>query len=66
VISTKYDPEADVLHVRFGPPDACYDGADEVAPGVFLEFDVHGTPIGVEVISVRKRAIARDVVEPAA
>jgi hypothetical protein len=30
--------------------------AQEVAPGVFVEFDAAGNPIGVEVISVRHRA----------
>jgi uncharacterized protein YuzE len=49
-------PEADVLHVEFGPEDARSDGSQEVAPGVFIEFDPEGNPIGVEVISVRRRA----------
>jgi len=58
VIQTNYDPEADVLHVTFGPDNARYDSAQEVAPGVFLEFDATGNPIGVEVISVRRRTVA--------
>jgi uncharacterized protein YuzE len=53
MIRTNYDPEADVLHVQFGPKEARYDGAEEVAPGVFVEFDSEGNPIGLEVISVR-------------
>ncbi len=53
---TTYDPEADVLHVRFGPEDTCYDGAEEVAPGMFIEFDSSGKPIGVEFTSARARA----------
>jgi uncharacterized protein YuzE len=56
MIRTTYDPEADVLHVIFGPESARYDNAQEVAPGVFVEFDAAGNPIGVEVISVRHRA----------
>ena len=56
MIQTNYDAEADVLHVKFGPDGAKYDGSEEVAPGVFLEFDANGTAIGVEVISVRRRA----------
>jgi uncharacterized protein YuzE len=66
LIRTNYDPEADVLHVGFGPEGAKYDGAEEVAPGVFVEFDAAGNPIGVEVISVRKRAALGQVVKPAA
>ncbi len=50
MIRTNYDPEADVLHVRFGRDGARYDGAEEV---VFLEFDTDGDPIGLEATSVR-------------
>jgi uncharacterized protein YuzE len=57
MIHTNYDPEADVLHVKFGPDAAKYDGSQEVAPGVFLEFDTDGKPIGIEIISVRLRGI---------
>ena len=35
MINTKYDPKADVLHVRFGSDDAKYGGSQEVAPGVY-------------------------------
>ena len=56
MIRTTYDPEADVLHVKFGPDGADYDGAEEVAPGVFLELDRAGNAIGVEILSVRLRA----------
>ena len=53
MIETQYDPEADVLHVAFGPAGADYDSAQEVAPGVYVEFDKHGNPIGVEITSAR-------------
>jgi uncharacterized protein YuzE len=66
MIRTNYDPEADVLHVQFGPKEARYDGVEEVAPGVFVEFDSEGNPIGLEVISVRKRAAGEKVFKPAA
>jgi uncharacterized protein YuzE len=56
MIRTNYDPESDVLHVAFGPENAQYDNAQEVAPGVFVEFDADGNSIGIEVISVRRRA----------
>ncbi len=52
MIRTSYDPEADVLHVGFGATEAKYDGAEEVAPGVFVEFDKDGNAIGIEVLSV--------------
>jgi uncharacterized protein YuzE len=56
VIRTNYDPEADVLHVAFGPEGVRSDISEEVAPGVFVEFDPNGNPIGIEVISVRRRS----------
>ena len=56
MIRTNYDPEADVLHVAFGPPGARSDTSEEVAPGVFVEFDPNGNPIGIEIISVRRRS----------
>jgi len=66
MIRTNYDPEADVLHLAFGPKDAQYDNSQEVAPGMFVEFDTDGQPIGVEVISVRRRSEATEVIRPAA
>jgi Protein of unknown function (DUF2283) len=48
MIQTSYDPKADVLHIKFGPDGAKYDGADEVAPSVFVEFDPDCNAIGVE------------------
>jgi uncharacterized protein YuzE len=56
MISTEYDPEADLFHLRFGPADARYDGAQEVAPGVFVEFDANGNAVGIEILSMRLRA----------
>ena len=66
MIRSSYDPEADVLNVAFGPAGAESDGSQEVAPGVFLEYDTAGQPIGIEVISVSKRAAADVAIRPAA
>ena len=65
MIQSSYDPEADVLNIRFGAAGALSDGSQEVAPGVFVEFDTDGEPIAVEVISVRRRA-SKPAVRPAA
>jgi uncharacterized protein YuzE len=59
MIRTTYDPEADVLNVLFGPAEAVSDGHQEVAPGVYVEFDTAGNPIGVEITSVRLRQTAK-------
>jgi uncharacterized protein YuzE len=66
MVTTNHDPESDVLHVMFGPESARYDSAREVAPGVFVEFDSENNPIGIEVISVRRRAAAAPSVRPVA
>ena len=64
MIETRYDPETDVLHVRFGGPEAVYDGADEVSPGVYVEYDASGDAIGVEITSAlrtrREKARVQD------
>lgn len=60
MIRTDYDPEADILHVTFGPANVPYDCADEVAPGVFVEFDASGNPIGIEIVGARRRAGEED------
>ena len=56
MIRTNYDPEADVLHVGFARVGAAYDNAHEVAPGIFVEFDKEGQPIGIEITSIRWRS----------
>ncbi|MBV8737415.1 MAG: DUF2283 domain-containing protein [Alphaproteobacteria bacterium] len=66
MIRTNYDPEADVLHVAFGPPGVRSDTSEEVAPGVFVEFDPSGNPIAIEVISVRRRSREMAPVQAAA
>ena len=51
MIRTNYDPQADVLHVAFVPEGVLSDTSEEVAPGVYVEFDPSGNPIGIEVTS---------------
>jgi uncharacterized protein YuzE len=59
MIRTSYDPESDVLNVQFGPADVASDGHQEVAPGVYIEFDRAGQPIGIEITSVHLRQKAK-------
>jgi len=42
------------------------DGHQEVAPGVYIEFDTAGNPIGVEITSVRLRQTAKSGAKAAA
>ena len=58
MIRTNYDPEADVLHIAFGPEDARSDTSQEVAPGIYAEFDPEGRMIGLEVTSASQRGRA--------
>ena len=39
MIQTNYDPEADVLHVGFGPEGGRSENSQEVAPGIYVEFN---------------------------
>jgi len=65
MIRTTYDPEADVLNVRFGPVEALSDSHEEVAPGVYVEFDTEGRAIGVEItsVSLRQKAVPAKAAE---
>jgi len=56
VIRTSYDPETDAMFLRFGPEAAASARTEEVAPGVLIDFDADGNPIGVEVLDVHARA----------
>lgn len=55
MITTSYDPEVDALFVRFGADGAVSVRTDEVAPGVMIDFDAAGNPIGVEVLNAHAR-----------
>ena len=58
MIRTSYDPEVDILAIRFAPPGH-YVESEEVAPGVVLDFDKDGRVIGIEVQDVRERMAER-------
>ena len=66
MIRTNYDPEADVMHIAFGPQDSAPDGAQEVAPGVFVEDDAQGRPVRVEITSIRWQSQSDEALRPAA
>lgn len=55
MMKTSYDPEADAFAAWFAPEGMISDRTEEVAPGVFVDFDAAGRAIGVEVLSVRSR-----------
>ncbi len=55
MMKTSYDPEADAFAVWFAPEGVESDHTDEVAPGVFVDFDAAGRAVGVEVLSVCSR-----------
>lgn len=48
-----YDPEADVLAIKWG--EAKYAESNEVAPGVILDYDRDGNVIGIEVLDASKQ-----------
>ena len=57
MIQTSYDPTVDTLFVRFGVGGAIPVRMEEVAPGVQVDFDATGNPIGVVVLNVHARMI---------
>jgi uncharacterized protein YuzE len=59
MIRTTYDPEADAMFIRFAADGVTSVRTEEIAPGVMVDFDQSGVLIGIEVLDVRERAIAR-------
>jgi uncharacterized protein YuzE len=55
MINTSYDPEADVMSIKFGARDAEYDGSEEVSPGIMLHIDTKGGVMGIEIEAVALR-----------
>jgi uncharacterized protein YuzE len=48
-----YDPEVDVLRIRF--TTAPIEESDEEKPGVILDYDVQGNLVGMEILNASKR-----------
>ncbi|MQL51629.1 DUF2283 domain-containing protein [Desulfofundulus thermobenzoicus] len=44
----RYDPEADALYIRF--KEGKIEETDEVSPGVLLDLDANGNPLGLEIL----------------
>jgi uncharacterized protein YuzE len=61
MIKTSYDPDADAFAAWFAADGATVDHTDEVAPGVFIDFDAAGNAIGIEVIEIRRRLASAPV-----
>ncbi|MBD0275281.1 MAG: DUF2283 domain-containing protein [Acetobacteraceae bacterium] len=55
MMRTGHDPEADAFCARFAPGGAAVEGANEIAPGVMVDFDADGDVAGAEVLNVGLR-----------
>lgn len=53
------DPSADALHLSLGEREIAR--TEQVAPGVMLDFDSEGRVVGIEMLSISKRASKRDL-----
>jgi uncharacterized protein YuzE len=49
-IKLKYDPQVDVLRIRF--KNTPIEESDEVEPGVILDYDEVGNVVGIELLDV--------------
>lgn len=56
MMRTTYDPEADAYYARFVPDATPIAQTIEVAPGVMIDLDPAGEVVGIEVLSIRRRA----------
>jgi uncharacterized protein YuzE len=49
----KYDPQVDVLQIRFN--DTPIEESDEIEPGVIVDYDESGNVVGVEILDASER-----------
>lgn len=47
-VKVKYDPQVDILRLRFG--DAVIEESEQVEPGVILDYDQAGNIVGLELL----------------
>jgi uncharacterized protein YuzE len=47
-VKVKYDPQVDILRLRFG--DAVIEESEQVEPGVILDYDEAGNIVGLELL----------------
>lgn len=47
-----YDPRADVMYIQLRPGEVDY--TREMASDFFVDIDQKGTPVGIEILSVRR------------
>jgi uncharacterized protein YuzE len=47
-INVKYDPQVDVLRIRFGTTPI--EESDQVQPGVIVDYDEAGNIVGIELL----------------
>ncbi|MGI6648824.1 MAG: DUF2283 domain-containing protein [Bacillota bacterium] len=49
----RYDPKADAIYIRFN--EGIVDETDEVFPGIMLDIDMEGNPVGLEILNASKK-----------
>lgn len=49
----RYDPEADALYISFR--EGAIEETDEVSPGIMLDLDADGNPVGLEILNASKK-----------
>ena len=52
-MKVKYDKEADVLYIAFS--DEKINESDEDKRGIILDYDSHGTLVGIEILDASKK-----------
>lgn len=51
-MQVSYDPRADALYIRLRPVPV--DESDEVSPGVVVDYDRRGAPVGIELLDASR------------
>ena len=48
----RYEPEVDILYIKF--KESNIEESDEIRPGLIIDFDSQGNPVGIEFLDASK------------
>ena len=52
-VKVKYDPQVDVLRIRFG--STAIEESEQIEPGIIIDYDDQGNVVGVEILDASER-----------
>jgi len=60
-VKIKYDPQTDILRLRFG--DTPIEESDQVEPGIIVDYDAEGHIVGVELLDASELIVKTNIAQ---